>query len=86
MFEWDPDKATSNRRKHGISFEQASEAFKDPFAIELIDDRFAYDEPRYVLIGRAGGRLLTIAFSERGGDDADHIGAAIGPARKAAIP
>ena len=38
-FEWDDDKAAANLRKHGITFEQARSVFRDPLAIELIDDR-----------------------------------------------
>jgi uncharacterized DUF497 family protein len=31
-FEWDPAKAASNLRKHGVSFDTAMRAFADPFA------------------------------------------------------
>ncbi len=34
MFEWDPHKAKSNFKKHGISFEQACEVFTDPKALD----------------------------------------------------
>jgi uncharacterized DUF497 family protein len=33
-FEWDDAKADSNRRKHGVSFDQAREAFDDPNGID----------------------------------------------------
>jgi uncharacterized protein (DUF4415 family) len=32
-FEWDPDKAQSNKRKHGVSFESAADVFADPYAM-----------------------------------------------------
>ncbi len=32
-FEWDPDKAAANRRKHGVSFEIAMRVFADPLAL-----------------------------------------------------
>ncbi|MEW5941472.1 MAG: BrnT family toxin, partial [Chloroflexota bacterium] len=35
LFEWDSQKAIANLRKHGISFEQACEAFFDPFLARL---------------------------------------------------
>ena len=38
-FEWDDDKAASNAEKHGVSFAAARSVFRDPFAIELLDDR-----------------------------------------------
>lgn len=53
-FQWDEHKAASNYAKHGVSFEAAREVFKDPFAIEQIDDRANYGEERFILIGMAG--------------------------------
>jgi uncharacterized protein len=58
-FEWDSQKA---RSKHGISFEEAKEAFRDPFGLELFDDRFDYGEERLILIAMALSRLLTVVF------------------------
>jgi uncharacterized protein len=37
-FEWDDAKAASNWRNHGVTFEMAREVFKDPFALEWVDD------------------------------------------------
>ncbi|MEX2214617.1 MAG: BrnT family toxin [Phycisphaeraceae bacterium] len=37
LFEWDSDKADSNRQKHGISFEDASTVFGDPLAATIFD-------------------------------------------------
>ena len=37
-FEWDPDKAQSNLRKHEVSFEEAARVFLDPNRIETFDD------------------------------------------------
>jgi len=36
-FEWDEEKAEQNKRKHGVSFEEAASAFADPLA-DIIDD------------------------------------------------
>jgi uncharacterized protein len=38
-FEWDDAKAAENQRHHRVTFYMARDAFKDPFAIEWIDDR-----------------------------------------------
>jgi uncharacterized DUF497 family protein len=65
-FEWDDQKAVDNYAKHGVSFEAAQEAFKDPFAIERLDDREAYGEERYVLIGMVEERLLLVAYTPEG--------------------
>jgi uncharacterized protein len=45
------EKAKANARKHGVSFVEAVPAFRDPFAIELTDDRRNYGEERTVLLG-----------------------------------
>ena len=45
-FEWDHTKAAENNANHGVSFEAARAIFKDPFAIEYIDDRYDYGETR----------------------------------------
>jgi uncharacterized DUF497 family protein len=45
-YEWDEAKAEANFAKHGISFTAAARALEDPRKIELLDDRFDYDEER----------------------------------------
>lgn len=57
--------AANAKARHGVSFEQAAAAFDDPFGLELLDDRFDYGEERFVLIAMAGGRLLTVVYTER---------------------
>jgi uncharacterized DUF497 family protein len=65
-FEWHAAKAESNLRDHGVSFELAKTVFKDPFAIERLDDREDYGEERFVIIGIAEGHvLLFVAYTER---------------------
>ncbi len=49
-FEWDSRKATTNFRKHDISFELACEAFFDPFVCYL-DDEIIDDELRESVVG-----------------------------------
>ena len=70
-FEWDEDKARSNAAKHGVTFGHAKLAFSDPFAVSILDDREAYGEERFILIGVAqigvaDGPLLFVAYTERG--------------------
>ena len=65
-FEWHAAKAEANLQIHGVSFELAKTVFKDPFAVELLDDREDYGEERFVIIGMAEGRvLLFVAYTER---------------------
>jgi uncharacterized DUF497 family protein len=65
-FEWDAVKAARNEADHGVTFEMARGVFKDPFAIELLDDREDYGEDRYVIIGMGSYRLLFVAYTMRG--------------------
>ena len=65
-FEWHDAKANANWRAHGVSFELAKSVFKDPFAIERVDDREDHGEERFVIIGMAEGHvLLLVAYTER---------------------
>jgi uncharacterized DUF497 family protein len=66
-FEWDEAKAKSNFRAQGVSFELAKTVFEDAFAVDRIDNREAYGEERFVIIGMAEGQvLLFVAYTERG--------------------
>lgn len=59
LFEWDEAKASTNVRKHGVSFEDAMLVFSDPFA--LVDqDRVAGGELRWHTLGLVGGILLLL--------------------------
>ena len=49
-----------------MSFDQAAIACRDPFAVEWIDDREAYDEERSGLLGLYGREVLYVAYTERG--------------------
>jgi len=37
-FEWDEDKSRSNRKRHGVSFEEILPAFDDPYLLEMHDE------------------------------------------------
>ena len=50
-FEWDPQKANSNKKKHGITFEQASTVFLDPRMISVFDIEHSKHEDRWATIG-----------------------------------
>jgi uncharacterized DUF497 family protein len=64
-FAWNTDKAASNWRDHGVTFDQAAKATGDLFAIEWIDDREAYGEERINLLGMCDGVLLHVTYTER---------------------
>lgn len=67
-FEWDVEKAVENLRKHGTSFPQAVLSFRDPLAVEFLDDRRDYGEDRFVHVAVSDGQVLTIVYTEREGD------------------
>ena len=55
IFEWDPDKAQLNFRKHGISFEDARPVFRDVFSIEWLDETSSDEEERWIAVGMSQG-------------------------------
>jgi len=68
-FEWDRAKAEANVRKHGVSFEAATLAFADPFAIQEMD-RIEGGEQRWRTMGMVGPvSLLVVAHTIRDGLD-----------------
>ena len=65
-FEWDTEKADTNRRKHGVTFEQAAEAFADPHALVSYDVENSGTEGRFRLLGMSGASIiLFVVFVER---------------------
>ena len=65
-FDWDPAKASSNARKHGVSFEEARSSFYDEFAVQFFDEENSIDEERFLLLGMSSGaRLLLVCHCER---------------------
>lgn len=65
-FQWDDEKAARNDAEHGVSFDAAGSVFKDPFAIEYIDDRHDYGETRWIILGMAHDCLLVVDYTVRG--------------------
>ena len=67
-FEWDRDKTVSNRRKHGVSFDEAVTAFCDPLGATFSDPDHSGEEDRMITVGySAQERLLVVCHAERGG-------------------
>lgn len=58
-FEWNPDKAASNLKKHRVSFETAVRVFADPFALTE-QDRIENGEYRWQTLGIVEGHLLLL--------------------------
>jgi uncharacterized DUF497 family protein len=68
MFDWDPEKARLNLAKHGVSFEVASYAFYDVWAITTPDPDHSLDEYREITLGSVGDAvILTVSHTDRDG-------------------
>ena len=66
-FEWDSEKAETNRRKHGVSFEEAMSAFADLLSFTIPDPGHSHGETRYLRLGVSyQRRLLVVSHAERG--------------------
>ena len=60
--EWDPQKAASNKRKHGVSFHEAVTCFAAPAGLLLEDE---VHPERLVLVGVSEkSRVLYTVFAE----------------------
>ena len=65
-FDWDPNKARNNLKKHRVSFEHAAEIFLDPSAISILDKEHWDQEERWVTLGMdSNGIALLIVHTFR---------------------
>lgn len=65
-FEWDDRKNAQNRRKHGISFEEAQTVFFDEQALLIADPDHSEHEERFILLGMSSAlRTLVICHCYR---------------------
>lgn len=66
-FEWDPEKAKRNYRKHKVSFEEAVTVFYDPLSATFDDVDHSVGEQRLITVGFSSrGQLLFVSHTERG--------------------
>jgi len=64
-FEWDPQKAEANFKKHGISFQEAATVFGDPLAITFPDPDHS-EEDRQITFGLSlQKRLMVVSHTQR---------------------
>lgn len=65
-FQFDPRKAASNLKKHGVSFADAEGVFFDPLAIHQADPD-THNAERFLGLGRGNaGQLLVVVYTLRG--------------------
>jgi len=65
FFEWDDFKNQNNLTKHGVSFEEAQEAFFDEHRIIIQDVKHSEKEDRYFCFGKNDKGILTVRFTIR---------------------
>ncbi len=67
-FEWDEHKSLLNKKKHGLSFEEAKTAFFDENALLIHDPDHSEEENRFVLLGLSARlRTLVVCHAYRRG-------------------
>ena len=67
-FDWDESKALLNKRKHGISFEEAVSVFYDEDALEFHDPDHSEEEDRFIMVGLSSKkRTLVVSHCVRAG-------------------
>lgn len=64
-FEWDANKAERNRRKHGVTIDEAQRVFDDPYAIPFEDSDHSTAEERFRMVGMATSGILVVTFTYR---------------------
>jgi hypothetical protein len=74
-FEWDEAKNAANKKKHGVSFEQAASLFESGDYVEIFDDAHSDDEDRFLAIGPIPGGMVLVVYTERDTDVLRIIGA-----------
>lgn len=68
-FEWDPQKADSNQKKHGVSFQEAASVLGDALSITYPDPDHSVKERRFITVGMSRlGRVLMVAHTDRRGN------------------
>lgn len=65
QFEWDSEKAESNLKKHGVSFDEAKTVWNDFFFIDFYDEKHSVEENRFLIVGESEQkRLLIVSYTE----------------------
>ena len=73
-FEWNVEKERINIQKHGVSFEQASYIFSDPYVLNMYDEEHSQTEDRWISLGKTLNEvILVVAHTFRDGDGIDLV-------------
>ena len=83
QFEWDPAKAATNLKKHGVSFELATAVFTDPIALTIYDEDNSDEEDRWITLGQVGQQHYLVVVHTYRDSQADTVRIRIISARPA---
>jgi len=73
-FDWDVNKECININKHGVTFEQASYVFSDPFALSKYDNEHSAKEDRWILLGKSlSDIILIVVHTFRDDNDSEFV-------------
>ena len=59
-FDWDANKAQTNFKKHKITFENATDIFRDPLALSIYDELHSKDEARWITMGTTKSGIIIV--------------------------
>ena len=67
-FEWNPNKAATNKSKHGVTFAEAATVFAEPLSLTIFDPDHSKAEARFLLLGQSTfGNLVVVSHTDRSG-------------------
>ena len=69
IYEWDPEKAAENQRKHGVSFDEAITVFLDPLALSFDDPDHSSSDRRFITIGMTTNQRVVFVSHADGDND-----------------
>jgi uncharacterized protein len=75
IYEWDPEKAKANLRKHRVSFEEAATVFLNPLAVTYPDPDHSGDEMREITVGHSARQRVIFLYHAQRRDRIRIIGA-----------
>jgi len=74
FFDWDDTKEAINKKKHGVTFDEAITAFSDVHAQIYDDEEHSDEEQRFILVGESEKtRLLMVCHCYRDNDTVTRI-------------
>lgn len=63
-YSFDPAKRAANLKKHGFDLADAQQVISSALTVTFEDNRFAYDEPRFITLGLLGDEVVVVVTTE----------------------